>query len=196
MVPPSPSPKGSIIHRARFRKLLPLTRSLPAALCAYLDRRSNMKPILTSIAASNLLAALAIAQTAAPRYTVKDLGTLGGAGTNSTATQMNNAGWVAGSSNLVPDGPQHAFLWYGGGHLQDLGTWEGDACPACNSGVDGPNAYGEAAIGSETSTLDPNGEDFCGYGTHRQCLAAIWKHGAMEALPTLLGGQNAKDRKS
>ena len=48
-----------------------------------------MKTILTSIAASSLLAALAIAQT--PRYTVTDLGTLGGAGTNSNAFGMNNA---------------------------------------------------------------------------------------------------------
>ncbi len=72
-----------------------------------------MKPILTSIGASSLLAALAIAQT--PRYTITDLGTLGGAGTNSTATDINFVGWVAGSSNLTAGGPQHAFLWYGGG---------------------------------------------------------------------------------
>ena len=75
-----------------------------------------MKTILTLIAASSLLAALAVAQT--PRYTVTDLGTLGGAGTNSTAFEMNNAGWVAGSSNLTSGGPQHAFLWYGGGPLR------------------------------------------------------------------------------
>jgi probable HAF family extracellular repeat protein len=150
-----------------------------------------MKPILTSIAASSLLAALAIAQTAAPRYTVKDLGTLGGDGTNSTAFDINNAGWVAGSSNLTSGGPQHAFLWYGGGHLHDLGTLDGPTCPACNSGADGPNGSGEAAVGSETSETDPNGEDFCEYGTHRQCLGAIWKDGALTALPTLRGGNNA-----
>ena len=148
-----------------------------------------MKTILTLIAASSLLAALAVAQT--PRYTVTDLGTLGGAGTNSTAFEMNNAGWVAGSSNLTSGGPQHAFLWYGGGHLRDLGTLDGPACPACNSGADGPNGSGEAAIGSETSQTDPNGEDFCEYGTHRQCLAAIWKNGALTALPNLAGGNNA-----
>jgi probable HAF family extracellular repeat protein len=149
----------------------------------------HMKTILTLIAASSLLAALAVAQT--PRYTVTDLGTLGGAGTNSTAFEMNNAGWVAGSSNLTSGGPQHAFLWYGGGPLRDLGTLDGPVCPACNSGADGPNASGEAAIGSETSQTDPNGEDFCEYGTHRQCLAAIWKNGALTALPNLAGGNNA-----
>src|SRR5271165_3801959 len=125
------------------------------------------------------------------RYTVTDLGTLGGAGTNSTATDINNAGWVAGSANLVSGGPQHAFLSYRH-HLQDLGTLDGPACPACNSEADGPNLSGEAAIGSETSTyLGPTGEDFCEYGSHRQCLGAIWKNGAMSALSTLPGGNNA-----
>ena len=146
-----------------------------------------MKPIFTSIVTSSLLAALAIAQPA-PRYTVRDLGTLGGPGTNSSAFQMNNAGWVAGSSNLTAGGPQHAFLWFGHGPLTDLGTLEGAACPGCNSGADGPNARGEAAIGSETSNPDPNGEDFCAWGTQRQCLGAIWRNGALRALPTLLGG--------
>src|ERR1035441_10644537 len=100
-----------------------------------------MKTILTLISASSLLATLAVAQT--PRYTVTDLGTLGGAGTNSTAFEMNNAGWVTGSSNLTSGGPQHAFLWYGGGPLRDLGTLGGLACPACNSGAGGPNGGGE-----------------------------------------------------
>ena len=149
-----------------------------------------MKTILTSIAAGSLLAALAIAQPL-PRYTVTDLGTLGGAGTNSNAYELNNAGWVAGNSNLVPNGPQHAFLWYGVGHLNDLGTLDGAACPTCNSVANGPNASGEAAVSSETSQTDPNGEDFCGYGTHHQCLGAIWKNGFMTALPTLPGGNNA-----
>ena len=135
-----------------------------------------MKTILTLIAASSLLAALAVAQT--PRYTVTDLGTLGGAGTNSTAFEMNNAGWVAGSSNLTSGGPQHAFLWYGGGPLRDLGTLDGPVCPACNSGADGPNASGEAAIGSETSQTDPNGEDFSeGWSSSQRLLIAIHEAG-------------------
>ena len=150
-----------------------------------------MKTILTSIAASSLFAALAIAQPPRPRYTVKDLGTFGGPGTNSSGFDINNAGWVAGSGNLTPDGPQHAFLWYGGGPLKDLGTLDGPACPACNSGAGGPNAFGEAAIGSEISKKDPNGEDFCGYGTNLQCLGAIWKNGRLTALRNLPGGNNA-----
>jgi probable HAF family extracellular repeat protein len=120
-----------------------------------------------------------------PQYSVTDLGVLG-QGTNSTSNDMNRTGWVAGSSNLTPGGPQHAFLWYGAGPLFDLGTLGGP-----NSGADGPNLFGEAAIGSELSLSDPNGEDFCAFGTHLQCLGAIWRHGNLTALPTLHGGRNA-----
>ena len=123
------------------------------------------------------------------RYTVVDLGTLGG--TYSNAYGPNAGGWVAGNSNLAPNGPQHAFLWHAFGQLHDLGTLDGSECPTCNSVAYWPNAFGEAAITSETSQTDPNGEDFCGYGTHRQCLGAIWRNGFMTALSTLPGGNNA-----
>jgi probable HAF family extracellular repeat protein len=156
-------------------------------------RTSDMKTILTLIAAGGLLAALAIAQPQPsrpqPQYTITDLGTLGG--TYSNAFGINNAGWVAGNSNLAPNGPQHAFLWYGFDRLFDLGTLDGSKCPTCNSVAYAPNAFGEASISSETSKTDPNGEDFCGYGTHHQCLGAIWRNGFMTALPTLPGGNNA-----
>ena len=121
------------------------------------------------------------------RYKVIDLGTLGGPGTNSSAYDMNNAGWVAGSGNLTPNGPQHAFLWYGRGPLVDLGTLGGP-----NSEAGGPNMRGEAALISETAQTDPNGEDFCGFSSHLQCLGSIWRNGKMTALPTLPGGHNAQ----
>src|SRR5258708_3382468 len=98
-----------------------------------------MKTVLSSIAAASLLAVLAMAQPQ-PRYNVKALGTLGG--DTSFAFGLNNVGWVAGSANLVPGGPQHGFLWFGGGSLVDLGTLGGP-----NSGAGGPNAFGEAAVG-------------------------------------------------
>ena len=146
-----------------------------------------MKSFWPLLAAGALCAALANAQPPArPRYSVRDLGTFGGPGTNSSGYDMNNAGWVAGSGNLVPGGPQHAFLWYGAGPLKDLSTLGG-----LNSGAGGPNAFGEVAIGSETPTKDPNGEDFCGYGTNLQCLGAIWRDGRLTALRNLPGGNNA-----
>ena len=146
-----------------------------------------MKTILTSIAVGSLLAALAAAQPSQPRYTVTDLGTLGG--TYSYAFGMNSAGWVTGGAATPTQTgglSQTAFLWHGG-HMIDLGTLPG----GLNSGGSGVNASGEVAIGSETYRADPNGEDFCEFGTHRQCLGAIWKNGVMTALPTLEGGHNA-----
>lgn len=56
------------------------------------------------------------------RYIVKDLGTLGG--TSSIAFGINNAGRVGGGASLEPNGPLHAFLWYGG-HMTDLSTLGG-----------------------------------------------------------------------
>jgi probable HAF family extracellular repeat protein len=127
-------------------------------------------------------------QKSAPvHYVVIDLGTFGGPGTNSSAYDMNNTGWVAGSANLTEGGPQHAFLWYGRGPLVDLGTLGGP-----NSEAGGPNLTGEGAILAETAETDPNGEDFCGFGTHLQCLAAIWRNFKLTALPTLPGGNNAQ----
>ncbi len=117
-----------------------------------------------------------------PRYTVTDLGTLGG--NFSTPFGINSAGHVAGASNLTKDGPAEAFIWEGG-HLNKLGTLGGP-----NSAANGPNARGDAAVDSETSQTDPNGEDVCRHGTHKVCLAAVW-NGALTPLPTL-GGNNAQ----
>ncbi len=113
-----------------------------------------MKTILTSIAASSLLAALAIAQT--PRYTVTDLGTLPG-GTFSNTAGINNKGWVTGTAGL-PDNTEHAVLWRRG-LMKDLDTLGG---PNSAANV-GPNERGEVVGEAETSTPDPNGEDFCGF---------------------------------
>ena len=53
------------------------------------------------------------------------------------------------------------------------------------------NLYGEAPVGSEVSKADPDKEDLCGYGSHLQCLGAVWRWGKLTALSTLPGGRNA-----
>jgi probable HAF family extracellular repeat protein len=56
---------------------------------------------------------------AAPRYTLEDLGTLGG--TDSAARAINNAGQVTGASSLKGDAVTRAFL-YDGIRMIELGT--------------------------------------------------------------------------
>ncbi|HZS71047.1 MAG TPA: hypothetical protein VFA13_04360 [Candidatus Acidoferrum sp.] len=145
-----------------------------------------------------LIAVLAIptcttAQTrAAKQYAVTDLGTLGGA--YSFGYGLNNAGVVAGGAATATQTDfvsQTAFLWFRG-HMINVGTLDGPACPDCSSEAGGPNAFGLSPVLSETATVDPNGEDFCGFGTHRQCLAAVWRNGVLRALPTLPGGNNSQ----
>jgi len=117
------------------------------------------------------------------RYTITDLGTLEG-GTFSQSFSINRYGLVSGSSNLA-DGNQHATLW-----LEKLKVDIGVP------GLGGPNsiAFGDndgfqSDGEAETSTPDPNGEDFCGFGTHLTCLPFLWQDGEMIQLPTL-GGNN------
>ena len=153
--------------------------------------------LLNSIWAVSLLAAVAMpvrlaaqgqsatqGQNPVPtRYIVTDLGTLEG-GTFSQPFFINRYGLVSGSSSL-PDGNQHAVLWLGKLKL-DIGA----------PGLGGPNsiAFGDndgfqSAGEAETSIPDPNGEDFCGFGTHLTCLPFLWQDGVMIQLPTL-GGNN------
>ncbi|MGO8795708.1 MAG: hypothetical protein ACLQLC_12870 [Candidatus Sulfotelmatobacter sp.] len=141
-----------------------------------------------------LLAALAIPLTAAAQdtqqrkpsaaqYTVTDLGTLPG-GNFSQPFFINKNGVVSGSASLA-DGTQNAILWLNG-QMNDIGA-PGLGGPNSIAFVDNENsqAVGEA----ETSTSDPNGEDFCGFGTHLICLPFLWQGAKMIPLPTL-GGNN------
>ncbi len=122
------------------------------------------------------------ATTALTTYTVIDLGTLGG--TFSFAGGLNNIGQVVGASTLPGDTEIRAFLWSEGA-MTDLGTLGGP-----NSFTNIPlNDRGEIVGSSDTSTPDPLGEDFCGFGTHLICLPFLWKDGVMTPLPTL-GGNN------
>jgi probable HAF family extracellular repeat protein len=120
-----------------------------------------------------------------PHYTVTDLGTLGG--TFSEAVGINNNGSLAGNSAIPGDVAIHATLWRYGA-ITDLGTLGGPNSIAPEAEPQ-PNERGEVAGASDTTIADPNGEDFCGFGTHLICLPFVWRKGSLTALPTL-GGYN------
>lgn len=148
--------------------------------------------ILTLLAAMMLFAALVVPirlaaqeqQQALPRYTVTDLGTLGG--TYSLAGGLSNSGWVEGYSLLPGDTARHPVLWRNG-VMNDLGTLGG---PNADAGYR-PNDWGNLGGASETGAQDPYAEDFCGYGTNLICLPIVWWNDIkkMTPLPTL-GGNN------
>ena len=75
-----------------------------------------------------------------------------------------------------------------GGFRFDLGTLGGK-----NSWMNWGqiNDFGQVVGFSETKVLDPNGEDVCGFGTHRECRPFLWQFFHMSALPTL-GGNNGQ----
>jgi len=140
--------------------------------------------LLAALALSASLAAQTQAQKAPKaRYTVTDLGSLGGS--LAQAGGITNTGWVEGFSLLPGDEAYHVFMWHRG-VMTDIGTLGG-----ANSFAEyRPNNFGDAGGYSETSTPDPNGEDFCGFGNPVICLAFFWHNGVMTAQPTL-GGNNA-----
>lgn len=120
------------------------------------------------------------------RYRVIDLGTLGG--TFGYAGGLNNLGSVVGGATLPGDTAQHGFLWRNG-KMTDLGTFGG---PDSDAGFP-PNEFNQVAGAAETSTTDPLGEDFCGFGTGLTCLPFLWQKGKLTPLP-LLGGPNGVAR--
>ncbi len=145
--------------------------------------------VLTCITAISLLAALTLpqpcrAQQELPRYTVQDLGTLGGS--FSWAYGINNKGSVSGMAYLFGDTAVHAFLWQNG-RMTSLGTLGGSNSWAIYK----PNDSNAVVGGAETSFPDPSGEDFCnfGFGTNLTCVPFLWRQGVMTSLPTL-GGNN------
>src|SRR5579864_808459 len=87
-------------------------------------RRISMKNLLLLHSLVVMLVAFALPaqDNNAARYTVTDLGTLGG--TFSIAFGINNAGRVGGAAAL-PSGNVHAFLTGVGGLKYDLGTLGG-----------------------------------------------------------------------
>ena len=134
----------------------------------------------------------AVAQTS---YQVTDLGALNN-GVFGCAMGLNDQGWTESmdgyldaSGNFVGravmnlTGPESTLKL-----KLDLRTLGG---PDSWINWGGINEQGEAVGMAETAVLDPNGEDFCGFGTGLTCRPFFWKDGVMSALPTL-GGNNGQ----
>jgi probable HAF family extracellular repeat protein len=146
--------------------------------------------IMALVAAMNLFAVLALPiqlsaqdQNQGPaRYTVADIGTLGGI--FGEATAVNNQGWVVGDASL-PNAVRHAFLWRNG-LIKDLKTLGGRRSFATSL-----NDSGQVTGYSDTSTPDSLGEHFCFLHSNQVCLPFLFQHGAMRPLPTL-GGNNGQ----
>ncbi len=148
---------------------------------------------LVSISAAGFLSALAMPleltaqDSPSALYTLSDLGPVGPAGQPFNITRN---GLISGAA-AAPDGSEHAVLWFNGVKV-DIGT---PGLGGANSMAFGVNVRGQAVGGASTSTPDPEGEDYCGFGAlglpsaGTTCLPFVWEEGAMTSLPTL-GGNN------
>lgn len=149
--------------------------------------------ILTFLTAITFLAALALPtqclaqkpKTKLPHYTVIDLGTLGGSWSFAEDSAPNLNGQVSGFSTLPGDSVMHAFLW-SNGEMMDLGTLGGPNSAA----IWQLNDWGAVPVQSDTTTLDPNAENYCSLDSttpYYICRAFIWYQGQRTALPALDG---------
>ncbi|HKV24323.1 MAG TPA: hypothetical protein VJN93_07000 [Candidatus Acidoferrum sp.] len=131
-------------------------------------------------------------------YKITDLGINKSTDNFSMAMGLNNRGWAENMDGFVipPENNMGTSVSNGRAVISiyglniDLGTL---GKPGANSWINwgGINDRGEAVGMSETSVLDPNGEDICGFGTHLTCVPFLWRDGQMSALPTV-GGNNGQ----
>ena len=108
-------------------------------------------------------------------------------GTFTVANGINRRGAVAGTSLLSNETDYHAYLGTQDG-ITDIGTLGGPNSNVAESAM--INDRDEIVGFSDTTTADPNGEDFCNLGTSLVCAPFVWSDGEMRLLPTL-GGNNA-----
>jgi uncharacterized membrane protein len=120
-----------------------------------------------------------------PHYALTVLDTLGGS--SATATGINNKGVVGGGSLLPGDNSGSAVLWKKNRAIA-LGALDGGSASLTFTN---PNERDQVSGYSDTSTPDPNGEDFCLFGDQHICLGFLWQRGVLTALPTL-GGNNSQ----
>ena len=127
-------------------------------------------------------------------YKVTDLGVPLNNGNLGCAMALNNHGWTLSMNGLMDPVSNfisakvvtgHAVINIDGLKI-DLGTLGG---PNSWMNWGGINDRGEAVGMAETSVPDPDGEDFCTFGTGLTCRPFLWQNGHMSALPTL-GGNN------
>ncbi len=183
----------------KFRSLKSAKAGLEAALRVFLKPSMALAVLAmpAGLAIPVPLVAQQVKETRAtdrfPRYVVQDLGTLGGP--YSFTYSLNDGGVVSGGAatatqngdptQAIVNAPQTAFLW-DRGRLLNLGTLGGP-----DSAAAAAKSFNFAAIDSETADYSRQGEDVCAFGTHLQCLAAIWKSGQLTALQLLPGGNNS-----
>jgi probable HAF family extracellular repeat protein len=147
-----------------------------------------MRTRILTIAALSLLAPLTPALTgpaaavpagaaSAPRYTITDLGTLGG--DRSAATAISNSGQVVGYS-VTPQGAEHAFRW-SAGSMTDLGTLPG-------GGYSHANAVNDAG---QVAGLSDRSSGSYGYPVRWSAAGAIQDLGG--PITNQLGSGNAID---
>jgi probable HAF family extracellular repeat protein len=165
-----------------------------------MKRSIGLAMLVIALAGFATLAGAQTASASEPRYTVINLGTLGGSVGDGYGGPTDN-GWVSGDSSLTGDLTEHAALWRpdttGKYVSTDLGSLGG-----MNSSTGWPQKNNRGLIvgTAQISELDPLQE---GWGAAFGCPSAnpctgwqslvvgfVWQNGALTGVPTL-GGNNS-----
>src|SRR5277367_1131197 len=129
-------------------------------------------------------------------YKITDLGLNKSTDNFSMVMGLNNQGWaenmdgfvnppITSTSTTIASGRAVISIY---GLNIDLGTLGGKNSWTNYGGI---NDRGEAVGLAETSVTDPDGEDFCAFGTKLTCRPFYWRDAHIMALPTL-GGNNGQ----